>query len=104
MDNYGFKRGYNNSSGWIYTNQGNTNLDCFTKDCIAVLPTWTTSRPYYENEANTKAFFEYSGKPVKGSMKFDKNNSPNTRIRLPPKALKLPLKGGDETNSDFQTI
>jgi hypothetical protein len=46
MFNYGNKRGYNNNSGWIYTQQGATNVMGDTP----ILPTYTEPLPQYENK------------------------------------------------------
>tara|TARA_B100000780_G_scaffold271249_1_gene231980 strand:+ start:1642 stop:1944 length:303 start_codon:yes stop_codon:yes gene_type:complete len=100
MDNYGTKRGYNDSSGWIYTEQGKTNLEPMPDHeghvkGMAYLPLFFNSKPMYKNEENTKAFMIYSRNGIYQKVKGVK------RLKLPKTVSQ---EGGVETMSDYQTI
>lgn len=100
MENYGNKRGYNNNSGWIYTQQGDTNLDEMPNHeghikGMAYLPFYFNSMPMYKNEENTKAFLLYSRNGL-----YQKTSG-NKRLKLAPYVQQ---KGGTETMKDYQTI
>tara|TARA_B100000780_G_C21095929_1_gene441995 strand:+ start:1005 stop:1310 length:306 start_codon:yes stop_codon:yes gene_type:complete len=101
MFNYGTKRGYNNSSGWMYTEQGKTNMEEMPNDHeghmkgMAYLPLFFNSKPQYKNEENTKAFLLYSRNGMKQKMKGTK------RLKLSKDTTQ---EGGTETMADFQTI
>ena len=97
MFNYGNKRGFNNNSGLLYIQQGNTLLSPSIQ-----LPIYYCSKPYYENKANTAAFLLYSRNNVKNqeqTREIDSNNI--NRLKL---SKDIAQKGGTETMKDFQTI
>jgi len=94
MDNYGIKRGYNNSSGLIYIYQGNTNLD--SKDNNGLwLPFYSESMPMYENDENITAFLKASRNGIKQKIKGVRRLKLNKSVEQ---------EGGTETMADFQSI
>lgn len=90
-DNYGFKKGFNNSAGLLYIYQGNSNL----KGGKVQLPTSKVFEPDYQNEANLTKTLEY--------MRNGKHEKKTGRLHL-KLVPGLDLKDGIITNTDMNNI
>jgi hypothetical protein len=90
MDNFGNKKGYNNSSGLLYTVQGLSSVQGNKPQ----FPSNKLHEPLYRNDTNMKFFKEYTRDGKKPKMSGVK--------RLSMKNLET--EGGDVRNEDYNNI